>query len=411
LSDELRARFERAGLLELAQALVRVPSHPGVERQEAAVVEVLRAYLEGHGIACEVRDVAPGRPNLVARVAAERAVSGAADGPPGRTLVLCGHTDTVPLNADDPGVGFSGEVRDGFLLGRGAVDMKGPVAAMAAALVVAQEDRRLAAGELILAAVVDEEMESLGCEALVRDLQTGALRADAAIVGEPTSNRVALGHKGLEWLAVEFTGRSAHGGTPHAGVSAILGASRFLARVEAELQPTLRGRTHPLLGPPTINPGTIRGGDQPSTVAARCTIEFDRRTVPGETFETVIGELSTLARAVEATLPGLAISIRRLESGMATMEHLPLEISPSHPLVAALTEVVTGRRGNPEATSFPAWTDGALLWNFGRVPTVVLGPGDLAHAHSPREALSVDELFEAAAIYLDTASRYCAGAA
>jgi acetylornithine deacetylase/succinyl-diaminopimelate desuccinylase len=402
LSSEFHGRFERAGLLALAQALVRIRSHPGVERQEEAVVAVLRAYLEGHGIACAVRDVAPGRPNLVARVAA-------ANGSPGRRLLLCGHTDTVPLNADDPGVGFSGDIREGFLLGRGSVDMKGPVAAMAAALVVAHQDRRLAAGELILAAVVDEEMESLGCEALVRDVQAGRLSADAAIVGEPTSNRVALGHKGLEWLAVDFVGRSAHGGTPQAGVSAILGASRFLARIETDLAPELRRRTHPLLGAPTINPGTIRGGDQPSTVAARCIVEFDRRTVPGETYAAVLAELAELARAVEASLPGLAISIRRLDSGMATMEHLSLEISPQHPLVEALTAVVGRRGGDAVATSFPAWTDGALLWNFAGIPSVVLGPGDLAHAHSPREALPLEELYEAAAIYLETAVAYCGG--
>lgn len=409
-----RRRFEHAGLLELAQALVRVPSHPGLPRQEEAVVEVLRQYLLGHGLPCDLTAVASGRPNLISRVAAS---------PQGRTLLLCGHTDTVPLNADDPGVGFSGEIRDGFLLGRGAVDMKGPLAAMAAALVVAEQDRLLTAGSLMLAAVVDEEMESIGCEALVRSLRAGELSADAAIVGEPTSNRIALGHKGLEWLAVEFEGRSAHGGTPHAGVSAISAAARFLDLVEKRLQPRLEARRHPLLGPPTINAGTIHGGDQPSTVAARCTIVFDRRTVPGESYDSVIAELSELARAVELSLPGLRTSIGRVAGGMATMEHGPLEIAADHPLVTALSAVLASRgeqassrstsRGEPASSnqpdSFPAWTDGALLSNFGGLPTVVLGPGDLTHAHSPREALPIEELFQAAAIYLGAAVSYCAG--
>jgi acetylornithine deacetylase/succinyl-diaminopimelate desuccinylase len=389
-------------------------------RQEEAAVGVLKDYLGRHGLPSEISEVAPGRPNLIARVAARPGGSTVAARPglsaaggvvPGRTLLLCGHTDTVPLNADDPGVGFSGEVRDGLLFGRGSVDMKGPVAAMTAALVVARQDGLLTAGSLILAAVVDEEMESIGCEALVRSLRSGEIRADAAIVGEPTSNRIALGHKGLEWLAVEFEGRSAHGGTPHAGVSAIVGAARFLALVEECLLPRLEARRHSLLGPPTINAGTIRGGDQPSTVAARCTVVFDRRTVPGESYDSVIGELSELARAVEASLPGLRTSIGRVAGGMATMEHGPLEIDPADPLVTALREVLAsrGEQASSESTSFPAWTDGALLSNFAHLPMVVLGPGDLTHAHSPREALPIDELFQAAAIYLDTAVSYCAG--
>ncbi len=344
-----RERFERAGLLELAREMVRTPSHPGVPRQEEAVARLLAAYLEHRGVRAELTECAPGRPNLIARVRGAK---------PGRTLLLCGHTDTVPLNADDPGAGFSGEVREGRLHGRGATDMKGAVAAMAAALVVATEDRLLDAGELVLAAVVDEEMESLGAEALVRS----GFRADGAIVGEPSSNRLALGHKGLEWLAIDFVGRSAHGGTPHAGVSAIAAAARFLALVEERLLPRFAERAHPLIGPPTINAGTIRGGDQPSTVAARCTIEVDRRTVPGETYSTAIAELHDLAREVETKIPGISITVRRVAGGMATMEHGPLEIDAAHPLVAATAAAglaVTGHE--PERTAFPAWTDGALL--------------------------------------------------
>lgn len=391
-------RFRRAGLVELAQELVRTPSHPGLDRQEEAAARVLADWLKARGIAVEWSEAAPGRPNVVARVRAKR---------PGRTLLLCGHTDTVPLNADDPSYGFSGEIVDGQLRGRGATDMKGPVAAMAAALAVAaaEGDAALPAGELVLAAVADEEMESLGAEAFVR---TG-FAADGAIVGEPTSNRLALGHKGLEWLAIDFTGRSAHGGTPQAGINAIAAAARFLSLVEERLAPALVARAHPLLGPPTLNPGTIHGGDQPSTVAARATIEFDRRTVPGETFETVVAELETLLAEVRARFPGLATAIRRVAGGMATMEHVALEIDAAHPLVGSTAAALTALGHDATPTHFPAWTDGALLARYARIPTLVLGPGDLAHAHSPREQVAVAELVDAAAIYLETARRFCAG--
>jgi acetylornithine deacetylase/succinyl-diaminopimelate desuccinylase len=388
-------KFVRAGVVELAQELVRTPSHPGLARQEEAAVAVLERYLLARGIAVERTEVAPGRPNLVARVTGAR---------PGRTLVLCGHTDTVPLNAGDPGVGFSGEIRDGRLHGRGAVDMKGPLAAMAAALAVVAEAHALVAGELVLAAVVDEEMESLGAEALVRS----GLAADAAIVGEPTGNRLALGHKGLEWLAVEFTGRAAHGGTPQVGVNAIAAAARFLVLVEERLLPRLAARAHPLLGAPTINAGTIRGGDQPSTVAAHCTVEFDRRTVPGETYASAVAELAELTAEVERQFPGLATRVRRVAGGMATLEHVALVLDPAHPLVEPArraVRAVTGRAA--ETCAFPAWTDGALLSTFGGVPTLVLGPGDLAFAHSPRESVPVGELVDAAAIYCETALDFC----
>lgn len=395
-----RERFRRAGLVELAQALVRTPSHPGLPRQEEAAARVLADWLRARGIEVERSEAAPGRPNVVARVRAQR---------PGRTLLFCGHTDTVPLNADDPGYAFSGEIVDGKLRGRGATDMKGPVASMAAALAVAaaEGEAALQAGELVLAAVADEEMESLGAEAFVR---TG-FHSDGAIVGEPTSNRLALGHKGLEWLAIDFAGRSAHGGTPQAGINAIAAAARFLALVEERLAPALAARAHPLLGPPTLNPGTIHGGDQPSTVAARATIEFDRRTVPGETFETVVAELEALLAEVRARFPGLATAIRRVAGGMATMEHVALEIDPAHPLVASTAAALTALGHDAAPTHFPAWTDGALLARYARIPTLVLGPGDLAHAHSPREEVAVDELLDAAAIYLETARRFCAGEA
>src|SRR5262249_12538584 len=138
-------------LVELAQALVRLPSHTGCPRQEEAVARALAAWLRESGIEVELREVAPGRPNLLASIA----------GPsPGRHLLLCGHTDTLPLNSGDPGSGLSGALHDGWLRGRGSVDMKGALAAMAAAMAALFRTGALPAGRLTLAAIVDEEMES-----------------------------------------------------------------------------------------------------------------------------------------------------------------------------------------------------------------------------------------------------------
>lgn len=396
-AGELRGRIAAAAPVELAARLVRLPSHPGVERQEAAVVAALAGYLEAHGLETEVQEVAAGRPNLLCTVVAAA---------PGPHLLLCGHTDTVPLNAGEPGVGFTGEVRDGWLHGRGAVDMKGAVAAMAAALVALAGEGGLARGRVTLAAVIDEEMESLGAEHLV----ASGFAADGAVVGEPTGNRVCLGHKGLEWLEIVFEGRAAHGGTPRAGVNAIDAAAEFVHRVRAHLLPRLAERADPLLGPPTFNFGTVHGGDQPSTVAARCVLTADRRSVPGEDYASMAAEIEEMLAAVALELPGLRTELRRMPGGMATLEHTALKTAPEAAVVraaAAARRAVCGDAG--EFGAFPAWTDGALLASFGAIPTIILGPGDLSLAHSPREAVPVAEVEEAAAIYARTALELTSG--
>ena len=385
----------RAGAVELAAELVRIPSHPGLPRQEEAVARALAAWLEGRGLRATLDEVRAGRPNLICTVESGR---------PGRELLLCGHTDTVPLNAGDPGAGFSGEVRDGRLWGRGALDMKGAVAAMAAALVALHETAALGAGRVTLAAVVDEEMQGFGAEWLVASGRLG----HGAVVGEPTGNQVCLGHKGLEWLEIELVGRSAHGGTPRAGVNAIVAAARFVERVERELAPRWAARAHPLLGPPTLNFGTVAGGDQPSTVAARCLLAADRRSVPGERYATIVAELEALLDGVRAEMPGLRTEVRRHPDGVAETEHLAFATDADDPLAAAAAAAWRAERGEQARFgAFPAWTDGGFFAAAG-VPTLVLGPGELALAHSPLESVPVAEIEEAARLYAATALGYCA---
>lgn len=387
--------FDEAETLDLVQALVRTPSHRGVEGRERAAAGLLAEHLIARGLEAHLVEVVDGRPNLVCTLDS---------GKSGPHLLLCGHTDTVPLNEPDPGVGFSGEIRDGRLLGRGAADMKGALASMASALVAVHRARALAAGRVTFAAVIDEEMESLGAEHLI----ASGFRADGAIVGEPTGNAICLGHKGLEWLEVTFRGRAAHGGTPGAGVNAIEAAAAFVSRVRAELVPRFAERASSLLGEPTLNFGTIQGGDQPSTVAAECVLTMDRRSVPGETYESICGELEEILSVVEARTPGLVTELRRLSGGMATLEHVALETDPGAAIVAASAAARRRVRGEAGAFgSFPAWTDGALLAEFAGIPTVILGPGDLARAHSPEESIPVAEVAEAARLYAQTALEFC----
>jgi acetylornithine deacetylase/succinyl-diaminopimelate desuccinylase family protein len=395
MDHEIFAAIDDTAPIDLLASLVRIPSHPGVPNQEAAVVGALAEFLEQGGLRPQLEEVTDGRPNLLCTV----------EGPaPGPHLLLCGHTDTVPLNATDPGVGFSGTVRDGRLHGRGAADMKGAVAAMAAALVALRRNGLPVAGRVTLAAVIDEEIESLGAEHLIKS----GFTADGAIVGEPTQNQICIGHKGLEWLEIVFSGKAAHGGTPKAGINAIDAAASFVQRVRTGLLRDFDARADALLGPPTINFGTVHGGDQPSTVAASCVLTADRRSLPNETFELMCAELESVLAAVEAEMPGLRTTLRRLPGGMATLEHVALKTSPSEAVVEAAKagrRTVCGRAGKLGA--FPAWTDGALLAAFGGIPTLILGPGDLAVAHSPDESVEIAQVVDAARIYAVAASEFC----
>jgi acetylornithine deacetylase/succinyl-diaminopimelate desuccinylase family protein len=392
---EIFDAIESTAPIELLAKLVQIPSHPGVPNQEAAVVAALAEFLERGGLRPELEEIVDGRPNLMCTL------EGAAPGP---HLLLCGHTDTVPLNATDSGVGFSGRIDGGRIHGRGTTDMKGAVAAMAAALVALGRNGLPAAGRVTLAAVIDEEIESLGAEHLIES----GFTADGAIVGEPTQNQICIAHKGLEWLEIVFIGKAAHGGTPKAGVNAIDAAASFVHRVRTSLLGEFDARADSLLGPPTLNFGTVRGGDQPSTVAASCVLTADRRSLPDESYEQICAELESVLDAVKAEMPGLSTTLRRLPGGMATLEHVALKTSPSDAVVEAAVAArrrVCGRAG--ELGAFPAWTDGALIAAFAGIPTLILGPGDLAVAHSPVESVEIAQVIEAARIYAVAATEFC----
>ena len=396
LPVDVLAAIEGSEIESLLTRLVRERSDPGWPRQEEGVARVLADYLRDGGLEPRFHEVAEGRPNLLCTLTDQGA---------GRRLLLCGHTDTVPLNSGEEGVGFSGVVENGRLLGRGAVDMKGALAAMAVAMVALHRGRAWAAGSLTLGAVIDEEMRSLGAEDLVRR----GFQADGAVVGEPTDNRICVGHKGLEWLEVRFQGRAAHGGTPRAGINAIVAAARFIRLLEEILGPRLRARAHPVLGEPTIGVGTIRGGDQPSTVAATCVLTLDRRSVPGEDYASICAELRELLSRVEGEMPGLVTTLDRMPGGMATLEHVGFATAADHPLVRSAQAACASEGVTTELGAFPAWTDGGLLAGFAGIPSLVLGPGSLAVAHSPFEWVALSDVTRAARLYARLALDFCAG--
>lgn len=386
LLKSLADRLDMDEVVQLASSLVEIESHRDAPGREGPCSRRIASVFESWGLEVALHDVLEGRPNVQA------ILRGSGGGP---SLMLNGHVDTVPAyEMDYPP--FQPFVRDGLLFGRGSVDMKGAIACMMTAMRLLREEGLDLKGDVLFAGVINEEDRSEGTEYLVRH----GPRADRCVVGEPTGLAIMAGHRGLEWLQFEFLGKAAHGGTPEKGINAISMAARFVRRVEETLIPELRRRVHPLIGPAVMNFGTIKGGTQASTVADRCILQVDRRWIPAERLERVLGEYEDILKALSDEDPGFSCSMTRMESNMATMDHYPMEIGLEDPLVLQLKAALQGIQGaEPRIAAFGGWTDASLISNFGKIPTLVFGPGDLAVAHSRNEYVPVEELRVATLAY------------
>jgi acetylornithine deacetylase len=360
---------------ELAQRLVRVESiNPELDPAgsgEGPVARVVADWCEQAGLEVAVEEVAPGRHNVVARA---RGSGG------GRTLLLNGHLDTVGVaGMTDP---FSGRVEGDRLYGRGAQDMKG---AVAACLVACEASAGLALrGDVVVTAVADEEVASVGTEAVA-----ARIAADAAIVSEPTDEKIGVAHRGFAGFQIRVAGRAAHGSLPELGIDAIAHTGPVLTRL-AELDARLRaGRRHPLLGTGSAHASVIAGGQEYSSYPAFCDLDGERRTVPGETDPDVEREVAALVDGVDATWS-------------LTVTRGPFEIDPGAEIVA----LVGRHAGEPERLGLPFWTDAALLGAAG-IPTVLFGPCGEG-LHTEVEWVSIGSLERCVAAYVAVAADFCA---
>ena len=250
--------------------------------------------------------------------------------------------------------------------------------------------------------IMDEEEAGIGTESLIK---TGP-EATYAVIGEPTKLEIALGHKGLEWIEISFKGKKVHGGAQKDGVNAIMMAGRFLHKLETEYLPKLEKRTHPVLGTATLNIGTITGGDQPSTVADKCSIRLDRRCLTDETIAQVYEELQAICDELHEEEPKFEAEIRDVFNG-ETMPHIPFCTDENSPLVKA-AENALGREGmTPVLTCFPAWSDAGFMNALTKCVCSVLGPGDLYVAHSIHEKISKRQLLSAVSVYEEMAREIC----
>ncbi|HVE78395.1 MAG TPA: ArgE/DapE family deacylase [Gemmatimonadaceae bacterium] len=370
------ASIPRGDAAALARALVRIdsrnPSLAAGVTGEGAAAHYLADVLRQWGLPVELQEALPGRPNVVARV-----------GPAGgRSLMLNGHLDTVGVEgmAHAP---FDAEERDGALFGRGSADMKGGVAAMCAAAARAA-DAGLA-GEVIVAAVVDEEWVSAGTRALV----AAGVRADAAIVTEPTRLAIMPAHRGFAWLTVTVGGRAAHGSRYDLGVDAIRHAGLILAELDRLEAETLTGRSHPLLGRASLHASLIEGGTGISTYPDRCVLRLERRTLPGETEHDALREVEDACERVRSRRPELAATVT------LDFAQLPSDVALEAPVVRALATALRAAGEEVRVEGMSAWTDAALL-NAAGIPAICFGPGDIAVAHAAEEWAPLAEIERAA---------------
>lgn len=376
----------RDDVAELISQLVAIDSvNPTLVAGGAGETEIagfVAAWARAAGLEAGVLEGTPGRPSVIVRA---RGTGG------GRTLLLCGHIDTVNVEGmSDP---HAPRVDGDRLYGRGAYDTK---AGVAAALIACREAAAAGlAGDVVVAAVADEEHASLGVQEAL-----GAVDADAAVVTEPTELAVAVAHKGFVWGEIEVTGRSAHGSRPHLGVDAIVRTGPILTAL-GELDVALAGHTHPLLGRGSVHASLIEGGAELSSYPASCVLGLERRTLPGETAADAEAELEALLDACRAADPGLVAARRTL------LVREPFEVAQDAEVVAAVRAAATEATGTTPATGGVSyWADSAFIAAAG-IPTVLFGPAG-AGAHAVEEWVSIASSEAVARTLLATARRLCA---
>ena len=336
---------------------------------EEPVARHLITLAKRHGFSVTRQPVLPGRRNLLITLQPSGSIQ--------RRILLAPHLDVVPADACQ----FKPIIKNNRLYGRGACDTKGSVAVFFQALSkLAGKKQRPKHTEIVFVGLVDEECNQSGSRAFGQS----KLKADLAIAGEPTMLKVVTAHKGNLWLQLGTKGKAAHGAKPELGLNAITAMSRVVDLLQTQYAARLKKRHHPLLGSPTINIGVIRGGNQPNVVPNRCTIDIDRRTIPGETSTSVRREMNALLHTHNLNVDTLDLK------GVPSPA---LETNFNLPLVQQFMRTACCRK--PRGVDY--FSDASPI-AMGGTPAIVFGPGNIAQAHTDNEWLDLDQLDKAVTI-------------
>ncbi len=350
---------------------------PAEGYRETEMAGYLAGQLSTLGLEVETREVRPGRPNVFGRLKGKQGRS---------ALMLAGHMDTARTTGYPEA--YDVKETNGRMYGRGACDMKAALAAYLGVVRALRDTGMRLNGDLIVCGIVDEEYQMLGSKAIG---QAGRM-ADQGIIGEPTHLNVCPANKGRVSTKIITRGRAAHSSVPEKGINAIDQMAKVI-RAFGDYNRELLGRTpHPLCGHGRFTPGVIHGGVQVNMVPDVCELEVDRRTLPGESRESVYAEFHERIRRAAEGDPDFVYEITA-----PTWLIAPNDISPEEPVVTALRAAhqrIFGK--DPGVEAFVAGSDAPYMG----FPTVICGPGGIAQAHTTCEFVDLQEVADAARLYL-----------
>jgi succinyl-diaminopimelate desuccinylase len=373
--------------VEILQKFVsfKTVNEPGDEKPLAEYIKVL---LDDIGLETVLDDLGNNRANVIGRLkgTGER-----------ETLLFNGHLDTVPSGdiewKHEP---YIGHIEDGKIYGRGTADMKGGLAAMLVAVKAIKESGAELKGDFLYTATAGEETDSIGAVKFVND--GGLDEVGAIIIGEPSSGKINIAEKGAFWVEITTYGKTAHGAFPNEGINAVVHMNAFISEI---LSYRFKYEENPVVGHPTMNISTIKGGVKTNVVPDRCSITIDMRTVPGMDHNEIIKDFEKLILRLSEEIEGFKADIRILNNRAA------VETKRTHPfikLAQGTFKEVFGVDTEPQGVNF--YTDASIFLPAKSVPCIFFGPGESSMAHQPNEYITVESFRQTVQYYIKLIENY-----
>ena len=383
MNSDIKSKIKEEEITNLAQELIKIPSDETAGEKE--VCEYLESYLKSLGMKVRLQEVLPNRPNIIAEVIGDEV---------GKSIMFNGHVDTVPVGdikkwSMDP---YSAIIKDNKLFGRGSTDMKGAIASMIIAMKFIMNNVEKFNGKIIFTGVMAEETTGLGTQKIVEE----NIKADMAVVGEPSDEKIYRAHKGTMWFNLSTYGKLEHSSESNSeSNNAIINMMKLIMEIN-EISKELETIENNLVGHPSINIGLIDGGTKQNMIADSCRISIDRRTLPEEKTDEILDKLRIRLdglRSLDDRLTfDLEIDTIREAVEVVESEQIVQEVKN------ALNKVINK---NPTISGMKATTDMSILVNQGNIPSVIYGPGFIKQAHTVDEFIEVKRLVESSQVYAE----------